>query len=82
MNEPGYGYDWVLQINDQFKNMISTSNRSPLINYESLGKEATQAIPTPDRYLPLIYTLGLKGDKDGIAFLTTRLSNSRNFTVN
>jgi 4,5-DOPA dioxygenase extradiol len=33
-----------------------------------LGKEAMLAIPTPEHYLPLLYTLGLQDKKDPIAF--------------
>lgn len=72
MNEPGYGYDWALQMNDRFKNLITTGDHKPLIKYESLGKEALLAIPTPEHYLPLLYTLGLKGNKDNISFFNDK----------
>ena len=72
MKEPGFGYDWALQMNDRFKNLITTGDHKPLINYESLGKEAMLAIPTPEHYLPLLYTLGLKGDKDVITFFNDK----------
>jgi 4,5-DOPA dioxygenase extradiol len=63
-----YGYDWALQANDKFKSLISGGDYKPLINYESMGREALLAIPTPEHYLPLMYTLGLKGEKDNISF--------------
>lgn len=72
MNEPGYGYDWALQMNDRFKNLITTGDHKLLIKYESLGKEALLAIPTPEHYLPLLYTLGLKGNKDHISFFNDK----------
>ena len=72
MKEPGFGYDWALQMNDRFKNQITTCDHKPLINYESLGKEAMLAIPTPEHYLPLLYTLGLKGNNDGISFFNDK----------
>jgi 4,5-DOPA dioxygenase extradiol len=72
INEPGYGFDWAIQINDKFKDLITTGNYKPLINYESLGREAMLAIPTPEHYLPLMYTLGLKGNKDKIAFFNDK----------
>jgi 4,5-DOPA dioxygenase extradiol len=56
----GGGYDWALQMNDTFKNLILNDDHQRLINYQNLGKEALLAIPTPEHYLPLIYTLGLK----------------------
>jgi 4,5-DOPA dioxygenase extradiol len=60
INQPGFGYDWALQINAKFKDLISTGNHQPLINYESLGREAMLAIPTHENYITLFYTLLLK----------------------
>jgi 4,5-DOPA dioxygenase extradiol len=68
----GYGYDWALQMNDKFKNLITAGDYKPLINYESLGREAMLAIPTPEHYLPLLYTLGLKGNKDKVSFFNDK----------
>jgi 4,5-DOPA dioxygenase extradiol len=39
-----------------------------LLNYEKLGRAAQLSIPTPDHYFPLIYTLGLKSEKDNISY--------------
>ncbi|MCF2487746.1 4,5-DOPA dioxygenase extradiol [Dyadobacter sp. CY347] len=64
----GYGYDWALQINEQFKALIQESDHNPLINYSQLGREAALAIPTPEHYLPLMYTLGLKAGKEPVSF--------------
>jgi 4,5-DOPA dioxygenase extradiol len=72
LNEPGYGYDWAIQMNNKFKELIQAGDHKPLINYESLGKEAMLAIPTPEHYLPLLYTLGLKGSKDTISFFNDK----------
>jgi 4,5-DOPA dioxygenase extradiol len=67
-----YGYDWAIQINDKFKHLIKAGDYKPLINYESLGREAMLAIPTPEHYLPLMYTLGLKGNKDEVSFFNDK----------
>lgn len=72
MNESGYGYDWALKMNDTFKHLISDGDFKPLINYESLGIESKLAIPTPEHYLPLMYTLGLKGSNDAVSFFNDK----------
>lgn len=72
LNESEYGYDWALQINNKFKELIGNGHHDSLIRYESLGKEALLAIPTPEHYWPLLYTLGLKGGKDAISFFNDK----------
>jgi 4,5-DOPA dioxygenase extradiol len=67
-----YGYDWALQLNQTFKHLIAAGDYQPLIKYETLGREASLAIPTPAHYLPLMYTLGLKGSKDGVSFFNDK----------
>ena len=68
MNQPGFGYDWALSMNDKFKQLIADGNHQPLINFDSLGSEGRLAIPTPEHYLPLLYTLGLKTNRDQVSF--------------
>jgi len=68
MHETNYGYDWALQMNHKFKDLIANGNHDSLIHYDRLGKEALLAIPTPDHYYPLIYTLALQGKKDEVTF--------------
>ena len=72
MNNAGFGYDWALTMNDNFKQIITSGDYNPLINYETLGAEARLAIPTPEHYLPLLYSLGLKNDKDEISFFNDK----------
>jgi 4,5-DOPA dioxygenase extradiol len=72
MNEPEYGYDWAKKMNSRFKQLINNGDFKSLINYESLGKEAILAIPTAEHYLPLLYTLGVKGIKDDVSFFNDK----------
>ena len=72
LNDPEYAYDWAIQMNNKFKELIQAGDHKPLINYSSLGKEAILAIPTPEHYLPLMYTLGLKSSKDDISFFNDK----------
>jgi 4,5-DOPA dioxygenase extradiol len=59
-------------MNNTFKSIIADGDYKPLINYSSLGKEALLAIPTPEHYLPLMYTLGVKGSKDNVSFFNDK----------
>jgi 4,5-DOPA dioxygenase extradiol len=59
-------------MNEKFKDLIKTGDHKPLIDYRSLGGEAVLAIPTPEHYLPLMYTLGLKNNKDEVSFFNDK----------
>ena len=60
----GGGYDWAIEANEKFKSAISNKDHQSLINFEQMGSDVRLAIPTPEHYLPLMYTLGLQGDKE------------------
>jgi 4,5-DOPA dioxygenase extradiol len=72
LSEPEYGYDWALEMNNKFKQLIGNGEHDRLINYTKLGKEAELAIPTAEHYLPLLYTLGLKGKGENASFFNDK----------
>jgi 4,5-DOPA dioxygenase extradiol len=72
LNDKEYGYDWATKMNNKFKELIQHGDHNPLINYSTLGKDALLAIPTPEHYLPLMYTLGIKGNKDNVSFFNDK----------
>ena len=71
MNVPGYGFDWALQINDRFKQLINSNDSETLIDYQKF-KESRLAIPTPEHYLPLIYSMGLRTNKDTVSIFNDK----------
>jgi 4,5-DOPA dioxygenase extradiol len=73
LNEPNYGFDWAVEMNDIFKQKINNGDHKALIDYESLNKAAKLAIPTPDHYYPLLYSLGLQDNNDDVSFFNDRL---------
>lgn len=68
----GGGYDWALEANEIFKNLILQNNTKNLIDYRSLGKSVNLAIPTPEHYLPMLYSLALKGEKEKITLFNDK----------
>ena len=63
-DDPYSKYCWAEEINEKLKTLITEGNYKDLINYSSLGKSASLAIPTPEHYIPLLYILGLKEEKE------------------
>lgn len=81
LDQPGYGYDWAIEMHELFKKKITEGDHQALINYESLSKSAKLAIPTPDHYYPLMYTLGLREKNEEPVFFNDKLvAGSLNMT--
>jgi 4,5-DOPA dioxygenase extradiol len=70
---PNFGFDWAQEMNETFKKLISSKDHKPLMDYQSLGNAAMLAIPSPDHYYPLIYSLALQDEKDEVEFFNDRL---------
>lgn len=70
--DDSFGFDWAIHMNKTFKERIKEGDHHALINYTSLGKEALLAIPTPDHYLPLLYTLGLQAKQEDVLFFNDK----------
>jgi len=66
MEEPGYGYDWAMEANEKMKKLILANDHKSLINYKLQGRAFDLAIPTPDHFLPLLYSLALKEENEKI----------------
>jgi 4,5-DOPA dioxygenase extradiol len=61
-------YDWAVRFESVAKELMATGEVEPLIDYETLGRDALLAIPTPDHYLPLLYVLGARRAEDAVTF--------------
>ncbi|MCU4155843.1 4,5-DOPA dioxygenase extradiol [Carboxylicivirga sp. A043] len=61
-----YGYDWAIEANEKMKQFILNGNHEALINYSKQGRPFKLSIPTPEHYLPLLYSLALQDKKDEI----------------
>ena len=64
LDETDYGYDWAIEASEKMKKYILSGDYKRLLNYRSQGKEFDMAIPTPEHYLPLLYTLALKEENE------------------
>ena len=67
-----YGYDWAIEANELVKKLILTKDHKALINYKSLGKALQLATPTPDHFLPLLYTLALQQGDEQVSFFNDK----------
>ena len=68
-----YGFDWAIEINEQMKKAILDGNHQSLIDYEKFNKHIKLAVPSPDHYYPLLYTLGLQHKKDTVELFNDKV---------
>ena len=71
-HKPDSGFDWAVEMNEKFKKLITEGNHEQLINYESMGQAAKLSIPTPEHYLPLLYTIGLQEKNDQVTLFNDK----------
>jgi 4,5-DOPA dioxygenase extradiol len=65
MPEP---YDWAVRFETTARELMRSGEFEPLIQYDSLGRDAVLSIPTPDHYFPLLYVIGTKQKDDAVTF--------------
>lgn len=68
-----YGYDWAIEARETVNNYLMDGNYKPLIEYDKQSKALQMAVPSPDHYLPLIYTLGLQQKGESISLFNDKL---------
>jgi 4,5-DOPA dioxygenase extradiol len=61
-------YDWAIRFESEAKRLLLAGDHQPLVDYESLGRDALLSIPTPDHYLPLLYVIGARQRDDAVTF--------------
>ena len=61
-------YGWETEYDQWIKKEIDNGNVDSIINYETSHKLGRLAAPTPDHFVPVLYSLGLKDDKDEIHY--------------
>ena len=73
INKDNYGFDWAFEAQKTVNDYLLDGNYKPLFQYKKEGKALQLAIPTPDHFLPLIYTLGLQQTKEEISLFNDKL---------
>ena len=67
-NQLDKGHDWAARFDTFAKTAIEQRNFTELAHYRSQGRDAQLAVPTPEHFWPLLYTLGVATPADAITF--------------
>jgi 4,5-DOPA dioxygenase extradiol len=72
--------DWAQRIDDGVRTRIVENRHTDLIDWRSLDPQVTLAIPSPEHYLPLLYTLGARRDDDNVHIFNSELFSTISMT--
>ena len=72
-DKDNYGFDWAIEAKETINKYLLDGNYQPLLNYEKQSSAFRLAIPTPEHFLPLIYTLGLQEKNEPITLFNDKL---------
>jgi 4,5-DOPA dioxygenase extradiol len=61
-------FDWAVRFEKEARALLVAGEHRPLVDYETLGRDALLSIPTPDHYLPLLYVIGARQEDDAVTF--------------
>ena len=61
-------FDWAVRFEKEARSLLLAGDHQPLVDYESMGRDALLSIPTPDHYLPLLYVIGTRQSGDAVTF--------------
>ena len=72
LKEVGFAFDWAMEANESMKKYILNGDHHQLIDYKSKGRAFDLAIPTPEHYLPLLYVLALKEERESVSIFNDK----------
>ncbi len=72
-NKEDYGFDWAIEARAKINQHLTSGDFQPLIDYDKQGTAFQLAIPTPEHYLPLLYSLGLKQKDETLSLFNDKL---------
>ena len=73
INTVGAGWDWAVEAREKTNNWLLDGNFRNLIDYQKQGIALQTVVPSPDHYLPLIYSLGLKEKSENLSLFNDEL---------
>lgn len=70
MDPQSPGYDWAVRFNQAMKQAMLDDDFDTVVNYTTLGQDASLSVPTSEHFLPLLYVLGAKTAEDQLEITT------------
>ena len=74
LTEPAAGYDWAIGFRNAVNRALTAQDNDTLVHYERLGEAAALSVPSPEHYLPLLYTAALREPQDDMEIFNDELA--------
>ena len=71
-NKDNHGFDWAIEARDTINKHMKNGDSKKLFDYQN-NEALKLAIPTPDHFYPLIYSLGLKNDDEELSLFNDKM---------
>jgi 4,5-DOPA dioxygenase extradiol len=72
LDQVDYAFDWAAEASNIMKQAILNGHHDVLFEYKKGGRAMNLAIPTPEHFLPLMYTLAMKTEKDEVTLFNDK----------
>lgn len=72
--EPAADYDWAIGFRNAVNRALAARDNDTLVHYERLGEAAALSVPSPEHYLPLLYTATLREPQDDMEIFNDELA--------
>ncbi|WP_394675087.1 4,5-DOPA dioxygenase extradiol [uncultured Chryseobacterium sp.] len=73
INTVGAGWDWAIEAREKTNQWLLEGNFNAIVNYHQQGTSLQYAVPSPDHYLPLLYSLVLKQPSEDLSLFNDEL---------
>ncbi|MDR3507565.1 MAG: 4,5-DOPA dioxygenase extradiol [Caulobacteraceae bacterium] len=64
----GPAFDWAARFNDAMRTAIAEDRPDAVVEFASLGRDASLSVPSPDHFWPLLYILGARAPGEAASF--------------
>jgi 4,5-DOPA dioxygenase extradiol len=71
LNE-SFAFDWAAEASEKMKSFILRHDTASLIDYRKQGRSFELAIPTPEHYYPLLYSLALREKSEEVSLFNDK----------
>ena len=72
--EPAGGYGRAIDFRNTVNPALTVRDNDTLVHYERLVEAAALSVPTPEHYLPLLYTAALREPQDNMEIFNDELA--------